>query len=71
MMEDFTEINGAPLFAANTQKLRQFPDEKKFTELAQKVTGAAGSVVLFHGLCWHDTSTNQSDQSRVSVLGNI
>jgi ectoine hydroxylase-related dioxygenase (phytanoyl-CoA dioxygenase family) len=70
MMEDFTEVNGAPLFAANTQKLCQFPDSKKFAELAQKVTGTAGSVVLSHGLCWHDTSTNHSEQARVSVLGN-
>ena len=70
MMEDFTETNGAPLFAANTQKLCQFPDPKTFSELAQKVTGKAGSVVLSHGLCWHDTSSNFSEQPRVSVLGN-
>jgi hypothetical protein len=45
MMEDFTETNGAPLFAANTQKLCQFPDAQKFGAVAQKVTGKAGSVV--------------------------
>ncbi|GAP98379.1 phytanoyl-CoA dioxygenase family protein [Leptolyngbya sp. NIES-2104] len=70
MMEDFTEINGAPLFAANTQKLCQFPDSNQFAQSAQKVTGKAGSVVLSHGLCWHDTSTNHSSEPRVSVLGN-
>ena len=70
MMEDFTETNGAPLFATNTQKLCQFPDPKEFAELAQKVTGKLGSVVLSHGLCWHDTSINHSEQPRVSVLGN-
>lgn len=70
MMEDFTETNGAPLFAADTQKLCQFPDQKKFAELAHKVTGKAGSVVLSHGLSWHDTSINKSDLPRVSVLGN-
>ncbi|MBW4527172.1 MAG: phytanoyl-CoA dioxygenase family protein [Phormidium tanganyikae FI6-MK23] len=70
MMEDFTETNGAPLFAANTQKLCQFPDPKRFAESAHKLTGKAGSVVLSHGLCWHDTSINYSNQPRVSVLGN-
>ncbi|MGL5062611.1 MAG: phytanoyl-CoA dioxygenase family protein [Microcoleus sp.] len=70
MMEDFIETNGAPLFAANTQKLCQFIDGKKFVELAQKVTRKAGTVVLSHGLCWHDTSINYSDRPRVSVLGN-
>lgn len=70
MMEDFTETNGAPLFAANTQKLCQLPNPEKFAELAHQVTGAAGSVVLSHGLCWHDTSINHSKEQRVSVLGN-
>lgn len=70
MMEDFTETNGAPLFAAGTQKLCQFPDTEKFGELAHKVTGKAGTAILSHGLCWHDTSTNYSDEPRVSVLGN-
>ena len=70
MMEDFTETNGAPLFAANTQKLCQFPEPQQFAELAHKVTGTAGSVVLSHGLCWHDTSSNHSARPRVSVLGN-
>lgn len=70
MMEDFTETNGAPLFAESTQKLCQFPEPQKFAESAQKVTGTAGSVVLSHGLCWHNTSVNHTDQPRVSVLGN-
>jgi len=70
MMEDFTDTNGAPRFAASTQKLRQFPDSEKFDAIAQKITGKAGSVVLSHGLCWHDTSMNCSDSPRVSVLGN-
>jgi ectoine hydroxylase-related dioxygenase (phytanoyl-CoA dioxygenase family) len=70
MMEDFTETNGAPLFAAHTQKLGQFPDPQRFAEIAEKVTGKAGSVVLSHGLCWHDTASNQADRPRVSVLGN-
>jgi len=70
LMEDFTETNGAPLFAAGTQKHCQYPEPKTFAALAQKITGTAGSVVLSHGLCWHDTSTNQSQQPRVSVLGN-
>jgi ectoine hydroxylase-related dioxygenase (phytanoyl-CoA dioxygenase family) len=70
MMEDFTDTNGAPLFAEHTQKLCQFPDAQRFLESAQQVTGTAGSVVLSHGLCWHNTSVNHTHQPRVSVLGN-
>jgi ectoine hydroxylase-related dioxygenase (phytanoyl-CoA dioxygenase family) len=70
MLEDFTNQNGAPVFAPNTQNLCSPPDLVKFSETAQKVTGKAGSVVISHGLCWHDTSINSSEKPRVSILGN-
>ncbi|MBE9100583.1 phytanoyl-CoA dioxygenase family protein [Vacuolonema iberomarrocanum] len=70
MMEDFTETNGAPLVAPETQKLCQPPIPQTFEKQAHKVIGKAGSVILSHGLCWHDTSTNHTDEPRVSVLGN-
>ena len=70
MMEDFTENNGAPLFVAGTQNLATKPDAKKFEQMAQKITGTAGTAIVSHGLCWHDTSKNKSDRPRVSLLGN-
>lgn len=70
MAEDFTENNGAPVFAPGSQKLCSPPDLEKFSQIAEKVTGKAGSVVISHGLCWHDTSVNSSDKPRVSILGN-
>lgn len=70
MVEDFTENNGAPVFAPSSQKLCSSPDLAEFSKVGQKITGKAGSVVLSHGLCWHDTSVNASDRPRVSILGN-
>ncbi len=70
MMEDFTADNGAPLFAAGTQNLATQPNKKQFQKTAEKITGTAGSAVISHGLCWHDTSENKSDRPRVSLLGN-
>lgn len=70
MVEDFTEENGAPLFAPGSQKLCSPPDLVHFSNIAEKVTGKAGSVVLSHGLCWHDTSVNSTQKPRVSILGN-
>lgn len=70
MMEDFRADNGAPLFVAGTQNLATKPDAKKFEQMAQKITGTAGTAIISHGLCWHDTSENKSDRSRVSLLGN-
>lgn len=70
MMEDFTADNGAPLFAAGTQNLATSPDKRQFEQTAEKITGTAGTAIISHGLCWHDTSVNQSDRPRVSLLGN-
>jgi ectoine hydroxylase-related dioxygenase (phytanoyl-CoA dioxygenase family) len=70
LMEDFTETNGAPRMMPGTQKLCQFPVAETFEQEAHKLTGKAGSVVLSHGLCWHDTSANHATEPRVSVLGN-
>ncbi len=70
LVEDFTETNGAPLFAAGTQKLATKPDLEQFERTATKITAKAGTAIISHGLCWHDTSINQSDRPRVSLLGN-
>jgi hypothetical protein len=70
MLEDFTERNGAPLFVPESQKLATKPDIEKFEKTAQKITGKVGTAIIAHGLCWHDTSINFTDNPRVSVLGN-
>ncbi|MGF1482078.1 MAG: phytanoyl-CoA dioxygenase family protein [Cyanophyceae cyanobacterium] len=70
MVEDFTENNGAPLFAPESQKRCSLPSVPDFNRVAQKITGQAGSVVLSHGLAWHNTSANTANEPRVSILGN-
>lgn len=70
LMEDFTASNGSPLFAPGTQNLATQPKKRQFKKVAEKMTGKAGSAIISHGLCWHDTSDNKSDRSRVSLLGN-
>ncbi len=70
LMEDFTAKNGAPFFAAGTQNKATQPNKWQFKAIADRITGKAGSAIISHGLCWHDTSDNNSDHPRVSVLGN-
>jgi ectoine hydroxylase-related dioxygenase (phytanoyl-CoA dioxygenase family) len=70
IVEDFTEENGAPVFAPGSQKSCSPPDLAEFSKISQKLTAKAGSVVISHGLCWHDTSVNSSKQPRVSILAN-
>ena len=70
LMEDFTATNGAPFFAAGTQNKASQPNKWQFKAISERITGKAGSAIISHGLCWHDTSNNNSDRPRVSVLGN-
>ena len=70
MVEDFTENNGAPLIVSDSQKLCNQPDISKFEKGSEKVIGKAGSAIVSHGLCWHDTSVNYTNKPRVSILGN-
>lgn len=70
MMEDFTADNGAPLFVPGSQNLATKPNLEQFEQTAEKITGTAGSAIISHGLSWHDTSENNSDRPRVSLLGN-
>ena len=69
-IDDFTANNGAPLFAAGTQNTATKPDFEKFEKTAQKITASAGTAIISHGMCWHDTSENNSDSPRISLLGN-
>jgi ectoine hydroxylase-related dioxygenase (phytanoyl-CoA dioxygenase family) len=70
MLQDFAENNGATLVAPRSQLLATGPDPERFRREAIKLTGASGTAVLTHGLLWHDTSPNQADQPRVSLLIN-
>ncbi|NJO20859.1 MAG: phytanoyl-CoA dioxygenase, partial [Spirulinaceae cyanobacterium RM2_2_10] len=70
LLEDFTPDNGAPYFVPESQKWCCPPEPEKFAAHAEQITGPAGSVLLSHGLAWHDTSENRSRQPRVSLLGN-
>jgi ectoine hydroxylase-related dioxygenase (phytanoyl-CoA dioxygenase family) len=70
MLQDFTEDNGATLVAPCSQLLASRPDTERFRREAIKLTGSTGTAVLTHGLLWHDTSQNHTDQPRVSLLIN-
>jgi ectoine hydroxylase-related dioxygenase (phytanoyl-CoA dioxygenase family) len=70
MLQDFTENNGATLVAPRSQLLAARPDPERFRREAIMLTGSSGTAVLTHGLLWHDTSQNHTDQPRVSLLIN-
>lgn len=70
MMQDFTAENGATLVVPGSQSLGTPPDAPRFAREAVAITGASGSAIVSHGLLWHDTSPNRTDEPRVSLLIN-
>src|SRR5258705_505562 len=70
MLQDFTEHNGATLVAPRSQLRCARPNREQFALEAIKVTGAAGDAIISHGLLWHDTSPNRTEEPRVAVLIN-
>src|SRR5713101_5261596 len=70
MLEEFTEKNGATLVAPRSQLRCARPNREEFAREAIKITGAAGDAIISHGLLWHDTSQNHTEQPRVALLIN-
>ena len=70
MTEDFTKENGALLFVPESQALGSLPNSEIFEREAEIITGQAGSVIISHGACWHNTLPNISEKPRVSILSN-
>jgi len=70
MLQDFTERNGATLVAPGSQLRCSRPNRDQFAREAIKITGVAGDAIISHGLLWHDTSQNHTDEPRVALLIN-
>jgi ectoine hydroxylase-related dioxygenase (phytanoyl-CoA dioxygenase family) len=70
MLQDFTDQNGATLVAPRSQLRCMRPDREQFAREAIKITGAAGDAIISHGLLWHDTSQNHTEEPRAALLIN-
>jgi len=69
LLDDFTEENGATAIVPGTQKLGRYPDEPaKLPPETRRMTGKAGDVAVFYGLCWHCAMPNESKADRVGLL---
>ncbi len=71
MMQPFTEDNGGTWVAPGSQKYREHVDQERFKREAIQATGNAGDAVISHGLLWHQTAVNHSDEPRVAILINF
>lgn len=69
MLDDFTVENGATALAPGSQKLAQWPTTETFDEQHIRITGPAGSLLLFPALTWHAGQRNASALPRAALLG--
>ena len=71
MMEPFSKANGGTWVAPGSQKYLTHVDNALFAKEAIQLKGNAGDAIISHGLLWHKTAVNHSDQPRVAVLINF
>ena len=71
MMEPFTTKNGGTWVAPGSQHWTDPLDNDHFHQTAIQAQGNAGDAVVSHGMLWHRTAENHSEQPRVAVLINF
>lgn len=70
MMEPFTQSNGGTWVAPGSQRWGASPETERFEANAIQATGDAGDAIVSHGLLWHRTAENHTQEPRVAVLIN-
>ena len=68
MLDDFTQENGATAIVPGSQKESRYPKEDEFFDRMEQITGKAGDVAMFYGMCWHCAMPNQSESDRTAIL---
>jgi len=71
MMNPFSAENGGTWVAPGSQTWPSRVDKDKFAEQAIQLEGAAGDAIVSHGLLWHQTAINHTEEPRVAILINF
>lgn len=64
MLDDFTLENGATHFMRAGHKMPDKPEDADFYAESERITGKAGTVVLFNSNLWHAAGENSSNAVR-------
>ena len=67
MIDPFTLQNGATHVLSGSHHSPAAPAPQQFWPEAERLTGAAGSIVLFDSNLWHAAGRNQSSDVRVAL----
>ena len=70
LLDDFEENNGATLYLPGSHKFGKKPtkNDQSRDDLVQ-LNAKKGSVAIHHGYLWHKSGTNNTDNSRIALLG--
>jgi len=67
MLDEFTAENGATWVLSSSHHLPAKPAEAHFVGNADRITGMAGSILLFDSRLWHAAGHNRTDQPRMAL----
>src|SRR5947207_8937120 len=67
MLDEFTLDNGATYVLSGSHRSGAPPEERLFFERADRLTGAAGSIVLFDANLWHAAGPNHTEGERAAL----
>tara|TARA_R110002111_G_scaffold223820_3_gene285619 strand:+ start:257 stop:994 length:738 start_codon:yes stop_codon:yes gene_type:complete len=71
MMQPVNSENGGTWVAPGSTHYNEPVDINRFKAEAEQITGDAGDAFVSHGLLWHQTAINHSQEPRVAVLINF
>jgi hypothetical protein len=67
MVDDFTIENGATRLVPGTHRVERRPDDTYLEQNSVRVTGRAGSILLFDSNLWHSAAPNRTSGSRMAL----
>ena len=71
MVDDFTLQNGATHVLSGSHTEPEPPDGARFRSQSERLTGPAGSIVLFDSNLWHAAGVNTSDHVRTALTLSV
>lgn len=67
MLDDFTLENGATYVLNGSHKVEARPSDETFFQQSDRITGKAGSILLFNSNLWHAAGENTSGKDRCAL----
>ena len=70
IIHDYTKENGATKCIPKSHKLAKIPsNEINFATKIKSMEAPKGSIVFWHGHLWHSSGSNNTQNSRIALLG--